>query len=233
MRVDWEGAVSAARVGPTVFRMGRREALTEAGWHQARAAGVRSLVDLRTEEERGRRDSDPDVAAAATAGITIVLAPTETAVPEFGDRFGAYLSTPAHYPHYLELFGARVTRAVVAVAEAPGCVVVHCSAGRDRTGLVIALAQRVAGVPLDDVVAGWREAAGGVNAYRMDHPHPREPFLVGADWTAYIEPRVAALRWFLVGLDARSLLAEHGVTPRQLDSVVARFSPGGSSSTRG
>lgn len=223
MRVDWDGAVNAAQVGPGLFRMGRREALTEAGWSQARAAGVRSMVDLRSEAERGRREGDPDVASAATLGMSIVVAPTETDVPEYEARFGAYLSTPAHYAYYLRLFGTSVARAVIAVAEAPEAVVVHCSAGRDRTGLVVALGQRVAGVAIDDVVAGWREAAGGINAYHMEHIHPREPFLAGPEWDAFIAPRLAALRWFLVGLDASSLLQENGAAPRQLDAVAARF----------
>ena len=55
----WDGAVNAWHVAGAVFRMGRREWLTEAGWQQAYDGGIRTVVDLRNPEERRRRDTDP------------------------------------------------------------------------------------------------------------------------------------------------------------------------------
>ncbi|MCF4121881.1 tyrosine-protein phosphatase [Antribacter sp. KLBMP9083] len=47
-------------------------------------------------------------------------------------------------------------RAVGAIADAPaGAVVVHCAAGKDRTGLVVAMALTLAGVPEEAVVADY------------------------------------------------------------------------------
>src|SRR5687768_932299 len=46
----------------------------------------------------------------------------------------------------------RVAAAAVAVADAPpGAALVHCQAGQDRTGMLVALLLRVAGVA-DDVI---------------------------------------------------------------------------------
>jgi protein tyrosine/serine phosphatase len=46
--------------------------------------------------------------------------------------------------------------AVGAVADAPdGAVVVHCHAGKDRTGIVVALLLRLAGVPIDEIAADY------------------------------------------------------------------------------
>ncbi|HWD81465.1 MAG TPA: tyrosine-protein phosphatase [Kribbella sp.] len=50
----------------------------------------------------------------------------------------------------------RVGSAVAAIAEAPpGCVVVNCHAGKDRTGVVIALTLDVLGVPPDQIAADY------------------------------------------------------------------------------
>ena len=49
---------------------------------------------------------------------------------------------------------ANLVRAVEIVASnvADGPVLVHCMAGKDRTGIVIALVQAAIGVPLDSIV---------------------------------------------------------------------------------
>ena len=41
------------------------------------------------------------------------------------------------------------------VADAEGAAVVHCAAGKDRTGTVVAMALDVAGVPRDEIVADY------------------------------------------------------------------------------
>jgi protein-tyrosine phosphatase len=50
----------------------------------------------------------------------------------------------------------RLAAAFTAIAEAPpGGVVVHCHAGRDRTGVVVALALHIAGVPVEAIAADY------------------------------------------------------------------------------
>ena len=66
--VDWDGAVNAWHVAGGVYRMGRREWLTEAGWRQAYDDGIRTVVDLRNAAEARRRDTDPVVGGAALSG---------------------------------------------------------------------------------------------------------------------------------------------------------------------
>ena len=51
-----------------------------------------------------------------------------------------------------ELFAA----ALKAIADAPdGAVVVHCHGGKDRTGMIVALALSIAGVPEEEIVADY------------------------------------------------------------------------------
>jgi protein tyrosine/serine phosphatase len=51
-----------------------------------------------------------------------------------------------------ELFAS----ALKAIADAPdGAVVVHCYGGKDRTGMIVALALSIAGVPEEEIVADY------------------------------------------------------------------------------
>lgn len=46
---------------------------------------------------------------------------------------------------------AAIKKALNAIASAKGAVVIHCAAGKDRTGWVSAVLQMLAGVPLDQI----------------------------------------------------------------------------------
>src|SRR6185369_4931153 len=60
------------------------------------------------------------------------------------------------YLGYLADRGDHVVGALRALAaQEPGASVVHCAAGKDRTGVVVALALAVAGVPAEAVVADY------------------------------------------------------------------------------
>jgi protein-tyrosine phosphatase len=60
-----------------------------------------------------------------------------------------------HYLGYLENRPEEVTGALRSIATAPGAVIVHCAAGKDRTGVIIALALTVAGVEPEVIVADY------------------------------------------------------------------------------
>ena len=62
----------------------------------------------------------------------------------------AYRRIPHEVPH-LDLF-ARYFRAL---ADAEGPVLIHCAAGKDRTGLLAALTHHVLGVSRDDMIADY------------------------------------------------------------------------------
>jgi protein tyrosine/serine phosphatase len=69
---------------------------------------------------------------------------------------------------YLGYLGDRseaVVEALRALTTAgPGASVVHCAAGKDRTGVVVALALAVAGVPHDEIVADYAMTADVIEA---------------------------------------------------------------------
>ena len=69
---------------------------------------------------------------------------------------------------YLGYLGDRsgaVVDALRALTTAgPGASVVHCAAGKDRTGVVVALALAVAGVPHDEIVTDYAMTADVIDA---------------------------------------------------------------------
>ena len=69
------------------------------------------------------------------------------------------------YLGYLSDRADAVVGALRALASAgPGAAVVHCAAGKDRTGVVVALALAVAGVGHDEIVADYAMTADVIDA---------------------------------------------------------------------
>lgn len=69
------------------------------------------------------------------------------------------LSLERLYRHTLIDSGREVARAVGLVAESPGPVLVHCTAGKDRTGMVVAIILACVGVRRSVIVADYTESA--------------------------------------------------------------------------
>jgi protein tyrosine/serine phosphatase len=68
------------------------------------------------------------------------------------------------YLGYLADRGDNVVGALRALTAAEGAAVVHCAAGKDRTGVVVALALAVAGVPHEEIVADYAMTADVIDA---------------------------------------------------------------------
>jgi rhodanese-related sulfurtransferase len=68
---------------------------------------------------------------------------------------------------YLTMLGGvrarRLVEAVTAVATGEGPVLVHCSAGKDRTGVTVALALTLAGVPRADVISDYERTTANMS----------------------------------------------------------------------
>ena len=185
----WDGCLNARDLGGlgrvkrgALVRMEAPTALTAAGWAAAWDHGVRTVLDLRAEDEDGP-DQTP-----RPSGITTVRVPLdpEPGTP-FHDRWAPIdnLATPLYFPALLEEYADRVTAAVKAVVDAaPGCVVFHCSGGKDRSGLLALVLLAAAGASPDEIIADYlltfdrmREtyAAMGVRDQLVDRDPPTTP----------------------------------------------------------
>jgi protein-tyrosine phosphatase len=134
--------------------------------------GVHAVVDVRSEYEIGVHGRD-----RVPAGVHVLHRPFATgssgravhAIPPLEtdeQRWGYMLDTYRSFP---EMDGAAVAvRTVVdLILDSPACpVLVHCAAGKDRTGWVIAVVLLAAGVPIDAVYADYLESNSAVDTLR-------------------------------------------------------------------
>lgn len=175
----WDGARNLADLGGLelvaggetkrgrVFRSAAREWMTDRGWGEARDAGVRTVVDLRNEMEHGRSGVHPVIDARATAGVTIVSAPTEDPSDAlFLERCGPWLDHPCSWTDNLQMFPEKIARVLDAVGRSTSPVLIHCAGGRDRTGMVGSLLLLLAGATPDSIVANYEAGFRGAAEHR-------------------------------------------------------------------
>ena len=149
---DWDGCINARDLGglPTIdgrltrygvfLRADTVCGLTAGGRQQLQADGVRTVIDLRNFHET-EKDPNPFVAAA---GITYLHRPFNDDAIEARMR---ELGSPAEkYAAMIDAGGARAVAIIDVLTTASKPVLFHCLGGRDRTGLVAALALALAGV---------------------------------------------------------------------------------------
>ena len=224
--MEWDGAVNARRIAGDIFGMGRSEWLTETGWRQMYDDGVRTVVDLRNVGERSRRETDPEVAAEVRSAFTLLNCPTEEPDhAEFRELSGPYLSHPRSYPDNLRLFPDKITAIARTLAGAEGAVVIHCSAGRDRTGLIGMLLLNLAGKDAGTIADHYEFGLRGINEWHRisPYPHPIERYLSGSELTARIEDTRAAVEAAAEGFDAAQYLLRNGLGAAELRQLRNRL----------
>ena len=161
----WEGCCNIRDLGglPTedgretrfgvVVRADDVSLLSPAGWEALAAYGVDRIVDLRHEDAPYEAAVDvvriPLIDDAGVREVDLLLADVDDPVDWRREN----------YLFLLDRFAQNFGRAVAAVAaHESGTVLVHCAGGVDRTGLVVALMLRVAGVGVQTIAADYAES---------------------------------------------------------------------------
>ena len=160
--LPWDGCCNVRDLGGIETRDGGRtefrgivraenvEHLTATGWAALAAYGVRTVIDLRNDDELGA-DNAPRPDSVTTVRLPIDDA-ADTQMWDFFESEGYGGLGPLYYPEFMRRKPERCAAAVSAIAQAgPGVVLVHCAAGRDRTGLVSMLALALADVPAERI----------------------------------------------------------------------------------
>ena len=188
--------------------------------------GVAHIIDLRGGDERA-------TAPSAVDGLEV----TVHHLPVFDDADPAAQAT-THvglvpvYDHIVDERGAQLVDAirVIIAADDDDAVLVHCTAGKDRTGLVVAFALAAAGGDRDDVVADYAATAENLRGEWSDAMtavfEQRGIELTAGMVELITESPAEVLEALLERIDREhgsisAYLLAHGLTPTELERLTA------------
>jgi protein-tyrosine phosphatase len=124
----------------TLFRSDAPHRLDSAGVATITGLGLRTVLDLRTQLEA---DYAPSPVCGRVTHIPVLT----------GDFQNVPLELDALYRYFVDECGGQIAAAIAELCGDDALpALVHCSAGKDRTGVVIALTLAVLGVP-DELIA--------------------------------------------------------------------------------
>jgi protein-tyrosine phosphatase len=253
--LDLDGAANARDVGARpvtgggVVRSGRLlrsdspVGLSDRDVHQlVDVLGLDTVVDLRTGVEVRAEGHGPLADADGVAvhhlslfpepepspSVAVEPAGAQPEVLPWQDPAGERAQATARrtYLRYLDERPDSVLTALRLITRSHGATLVHCAAGKDRTGVVIALALSAVGVPRDEVVADYVASAERIEAILArlgaSTTYAADPALADVDRH---RPRAETIEAFLDELDAEDggalgWLRAHGWTDADQRALI-------------
>ncbi|WP_396645712.1 tyrosine-protein phosphatase [Microbacterium sp.] len=204
-----------------LYRSGNLVHVDDAGLRTMSGLGLRRIVDLRDDDEVRHAPSRIDGLDVEVQRVPLFLGSVES-------FFQRDVSLGELYGELVEGSADRIVDAVRAIAGAQP-VLVHCTIGKDRTGVTVAIALAAAGVDRDAVVDDYarteallpvernRRVVAGIRALHPENRHAEE--------LATRSP-AAVMRALLHRLDAgygspADFLRVHGLDAAELDALRA------------
>ena len=198
-----------------LFRSAAMTGLTDADMAYLDQFGIRTVVDLRSNEEIALYPNH----WASRSGIDVVTGDYSFTAMASDDESPERLDMAEVYPGLLDWIGGQIGTYFERALGEGAPMVVNCSAGQDRTGVVSALMLLLLGVPEDTVIEDYLLSTdfrrpvveqGGVDLaeaartnpfaalmleYSKAAPHPERPNpLVTADGVPYLAFVIAHIR---------------------------------------
>jgi len=202
--------------------------------------GVTTVVDLRSPGEVASEGPGPLTRIGSVRhSYHSVLPERGTATDVAADalavrRDGAASRYPddircGYYLGYLEDRPEQVVGALRSITQAAGAALVNCAAGKDRTGVVVALALTAVGVRREAVIADYAASAERMEAI-LGRLRASKTYASDIDGTPAAEqaPRPQTMAAFLGQLDSRfggvlGWLAERGFGPSDVSALRAKL----------
>ena len=205
--------------------------------------GVTTVVDLRSPGEVASEGPGPLTRVGSVNHAYHSVLPEQGTATDVAAaalairRDGAMFRYPddircGYYLGYLEDRPDQVVGALRSIAHAPGAALVNCAAGKDRTGVVVALALTAVGVRREAVIADYAASAERMEAI-LERLRSSRTYASDVDSTPAADqaPRRQTMAAFLGRLDARyggarGWLAERGFGPSDVRSLRAKLVAG-------
>ena len=145
-----------------LFRAAHQSEATDADLEAMRALGLAVIVDLRRPNERERSPSrrwngfdglviENDLGHAEEDPWHVFIKDSDLSAGAFTDYMVDYYREAPFVDRHVDLY----SRYFAALAETEGAVLIHCAAGKDRTGILAALTHHLAGVSEEDILADF------------------------------------------------------------------------------
>ncbi|MET0736186.1 MAG: tyrosine-protein phosphatase [Microbacterium sp.] len=204
-----------------LFRSGNLARLDDGGRQALAELGIRRIIDLRADEEVHRSPS-------LVAGLDLETQRVPLFLGSVASLFEEDLTLGQMYARIVEDSSAGVVEVVRGIiADQP--VIVHCTVGKDRTGVTVALALAAAGVDDEAVVADYARTEALLpeerNRQVSDLLRSMHPDAVNVIDLATRSP-AHVMRELLADLTARygsvgDYLLAHGLTSHELEKLRA------------
>ncbi|MCR5877722.1 tyrosine-protein phosphatase [Phenylobacterium sp. J367] len=141
-----------------LYRSAHQARATDADLEKLAALGISVIIDLRRANERERDPSrrwqgfaaqvvDNDIGQDRADPWHEFLKSSDLSEPSFTSYMLDYYDAAPHEARHIDLY----RRYFHALAESERPILVHCAAGKDRTGIICALTHHLAGVHADDI----------------------------------------------------------------------------------
>lgn len=232
------------------FRADALHALSPRGVEQLTASPVEVVVDFRTGVERDTaRDRLPharhlrELHLPLLEGAMSHIAEETLAAHALGDHTAAGRAAEkalanlptlgGMYSGMLEHGASVFARVARLLAEGPGGVLVHCTAGKDRTGVATAVILDAVGVERDAIVADYARSHANLGGAWFDRMTGMVA-MMGVEVTPELAELMAgsppdAIRTALAWLDdhggTEAYLRSGGLTPGELTTLRSRLTP--------
>lgn len=210
-----------------LFRSDALNNLTEHGRTQLDRLGIGFVIDLRTLEEV-RENHTPSL-GAAVVHAPIFPSGRPTVIPQMP------VTLTEVYDEMIDHHARALARAVWLIgASGATPTLVHCTAGKDRTGLVVALALLAVGVNREDVIGDYAQTErnlAGEWRDRMLAGIRQAGMQLTPELVALIAASPAEVMERIIGrLDsewgsAADYLSGNGLTDDDLDALVHTLAP--------
>jgi protein tyrosine/serine phosphatase len=145
-----------------LYRSASQSRATDADLEKLAALGLSVIVDLRRANEREREPSrrwsgfaarviENDIGQETADEWATFIQSSDLSEASFRNYMLEYYRHLPHQTRHIDLY----RRYFQALAQHEGPILVHCAAGKDRTGIICALTHHVAGVHHDDIVEDY------------------------------------------------------------------------------
>ncbi len=189
------------------------------------ALGIRRVIDLRRDFEVTSMGRVPDWTGAAWHHHHLEHELWDHST--YNDEIGVARWLADRYNDLLEQGAADIARVIVMLSEVDeGPTVIHCVAGKDRTGTIAALTLSLVGVADNDIEEDYALTELSEDAYKawLARTDPVEAAKIPPPF--YVQTPALAMKLTLTELRERhgsvaDYLARHGVTRKHIDALKA------------